>query len=136
MVGKTHIAVGVTLCTAISGLNPAGMAVAAIASKLPDIDLAFKHRGPVHSLLVAGLVLLGTSRYFPNLVFPVAAGYLSHIFLDALTPAGVSLFWPFYKKRVGVSAVYTGGIGDSFCRWTALVFLVFLLARKAAETIL
>ncbi len=94
----------------------AGCAVAAVCSLLPDLDRpgscasrlvwpltyplslllgwAFGHRGAVHALATAGI--------FAALLFPVVPepfwaaavwGWLSHIGLDAVTPAGVPL-WP------------------------------------------
>ncbi|TKI05602.1 metal-dependent hydrolase [Martelella alba] len=61
----------------------------------------FGHRGFTHSLLaiVAGVALFGL-KFEPNRLIPLDAlhgmiiGYLSHIFADMLTPAGVPLLWP------------------------------------------
>lgn len=136
MVGKTHSAVGTAIYIAIKGFDPAGIAVAYLSSRIPDIDLkikVLKHRGPTHSIFMTFLLLLCIFKYFPSILLPVAVGVLSHIFLDALTPAGVSLFWPFFRGRIRIPIALTGGISDKFCRWTAIVFIIFFLFKETIK---
>ncbi|AHG22312.1 hypothetical protein Z042_23945 [Chania multitudinisentens RB-25] len=92
---------------------------ALLTSLLPDIDhpksvlgqrlrwlaipisRAFGHRGFTHSLLaiVGGIMLfrldLPDRWLFPiDVLHAMIIGYFSHLLADALTPAGVPLFWP------------------------------------------
>ena len=96
------------------------------ASLLPDIDsgtsligrrfklasLFFKHRGMIHSLLF----MIGFSALFflltKNLYYflALAAGYLSHLLLDSMTPSGVALFWP--RKNRSRGRFKTTGLFD------------------------
>ncbi|MGL4431547.1 MAG: metal-dependent hydrolase [Plesiomonas shigelloides] len=94
-----------------------------LGSLLPDIDhprsflgqhlrwisvpiaKVFGHRGFTHSLLAVALALwcllykLPASVPVPvGMVDAFIVGYLSHLLGDALTPAGVPLFWP-VKQR-------------------------------------
>ena len=84
-------------------------------SVLPDIDCAdsligrkfkllslfFKHRGFFHSIIsmiiLAIIVFLITNKAYYSLA--IIIGFLSHLFLDSLTRAGIAPFWP-SKLRV------------------------------------
>lgn len=90
----------------------------------------FKHRGFFHSVfMVLLLLLMGTVLYFYDyipFIYVLAAlvGYLSHIALDALTPAGILLYWPFKKKfrlMPRKIAPKTGGMIDE------LLFIIGLM---------
>ena len=63
------------------------------------IGALFGHRGPTHSLLAcAALILLGEFPLLPwagaNLGWLIGWGYALHLAADALTRAGIPLFWP------------------------------------------
>ncbi|XOD70202.1 MAG: metal-dependent hydrolase [Sodalis sp. (in: enterobacteria)] len=65
------------------------------------IAKVFGHRGVTHSFFaIAGYSILFFSGLFSQVRIPVdlihamIVGYISHIFADALTPAGVPLLWP------------------------------------------
>lgn len=113
---------------------PVALAVVALGSLLPDLDhthgmlagervvgvrplrplawtigTVFGHRGPTHSLLaLLGVLVLGQWWGFPwawlNLGWLLGWGYALHLVADALTRAGVPLFWPL-PARVGVPPV-------------------------------
>lgn len=111
--------------------------IGGLAALLPDIDsphsrlgrivrpvsdvlnFALGHRGFLHSLwgmafLVAIAVFTATfwveSALVWCFVLPVAVlGYLSHLFLDALTPGGVPLLWP-RRGNVSLPLVRTGSL--------------------------
>ena len=94
------------------------------------------HRSLTHSLLgmayVMGIVYLAIPDYF--LAF--AAGYLSHLIADAITVAGIPLFWP-YPKKLGLKQlglkVRTGQTTDIYLGRITLIFAclgyVYLLGR-------
>ncbi len=90
-----------------------GAVAAGALAMLPDIDMKLpliKHRGPTHSFLFALLVGIGTAAVgwsigadtgatagigMAALGLYIGTGtVVSHIAADALTPAGVSPYWP------------------------------------------
>jgi inner membrane protein len=90
-----------------------------IGSLLPDVDhsesflgrktfglfsLCFKHRGFTHSLTFASLFLVAAFftrvEFVSWLLYGFFLGISSHILLDMLNPQGVTLFAPFFKKRI------------------------------------
>jgi len=80
-----------------------------LGSILPDFDLKHKHRMLLHnvfslvimSLLVA-IILKLTGNYDLYYVWSFIIGYLSHIFSDMFTKAGVALFYPLSSSRARV----------------------------------
>jgi inner membrane protein len=116
----THTLIGV-------GLARAGLAqrvgrgttvVLAVASNLPDVDVAFLAGGPLaflwrrtltHSVLGSlALVLVAAAvfrRLYPNLPWRAAIGVTAlgvagHVFADLWNAYGVVVFWPFSWRRV------------------------------------
>lgn len=79
----------------------------------------FKHRGPTHSLLGSGLMIgllyyflkiLGLGKiYLEVIIKGFSLGIVSHIVLDMLTPAGISIFYPLWNKKLHLT---TGQIKD------------------------
>lgn len=62
-----------------------------------------KHRGFTHSLLAILILLVTSLKYWdhnPLFFIGLPIGYVSHIFLDMLTPEGVVLFYPFFKTHI------------------------------------
>lgn len=135
MRGTTHLvggALAALLAQKIGLLEPGllPIAAAALGSLLPDIDhphsligkrmrpvsdiisLVVGHRGITHSLVAIALMsawiaYMGASG---SLVTAIAIGYLSHLLLDAMTPAGLPLLWPqrrVFRIRTGIT---TGGV--------------------------
>ncbi len=100
---------------------PGALAAAAVGALLPDIDEphsraahavpiagavageALKHsvghRTATHSLLALALLYFGVHALWPQVprlvLLSGALGFASHLLLDALTPEGVDLLWPF-----------------------------------------
>ena len=121
MIGFTHLGFGLLVGTAFHGKY--AFILSGIGSLLPDIDANnsiinklihsskrknkknnnnnnyLKHRGIMHSLTVPLFIYL---VYFAllrnNLILQFIVGYVSHLLLDMLTPMGVPLFMPFFKK--------------------------------------
>jgi len=109
MEGGVHMLAGALTGISLSG-NPAGIFASAAGALLPDIDTSTSalgrrlpfvslvtggHRGWTHSL--AGLVLFSFPLLFifgKDVAAAFAAGYLSHLLLDMLNPAGVRMLWP------------------------------------------
>lgn len=102
-----------------------------IGSRVPLISIAtritFGHRGSLHSLLAAavwimlltaGLKALGLS-YNGIILNSFLVGYLSHLFLDMLTPKGIPLLWPL-KIKISLPLVQTGGIAEKLILFPAL----------------
>lgn len=143
MHGATHVtagmAAGLTTAVIIGETRPGTLvlyvAVGGLSGLIPDwiqVNLpgasdqlkgTFGHRGFSHWVwtpLVISLLLV--SRSSPNapdgLIFAFAAGWLSHILLDALA-GGVPAFWPFGRLTLG--HVKTGGKIDKFTGGAALV---------------
>ncbi|RJX17216.1 MAG: metal-dependent hydrolase [Desulforudis sp.] len=168
MLWRTHFALGAGL-GALCGmaLHPndpltaaafAGMSGA--ASLLPDIDsphsklgravrplsdilnFALGHRGFLHSLLGAAIVLAlaafvalfwASSGMVWSLLMPaLAAGYLSHLLLDALTPGGVPLLWP-RVGRASLPLVRTGSFFERAVFLPALAVAVALVVWGVAK---
>lgn len=122
MMFKTHLAVG-----ALAGISlfhyympeqPFLFALVFLfASILPDIDstksvignrlwpishvltIFTRHRGFFHTIWIP-LAALGAGFYLQNALFSAfTAGYLVHLFSDAMTSEGVSLFSPLLNRR-------------------------------------
>jgi len=76
--------------------------------KIPSIltKINFKHRGLFHSLIIP-LALLLLSLTTPKqpiislILISFSLGFISHIILDSLTPAGIAFFWPLPIKFKG-----------------------------------
>ncbi|MFC4075733.1 metal-dependent hydrolase [Salinithrix halophila] len=79
------------------------------------------HRSFTHSLLSLGIVSGITYLAAPDYVLPMAAGYLSHLLADAITSAGIPIFWP-WKKRIGTKNLgFSVRSGDTFDKVTGKV---------------
>lgn len=141
----THFAAGLAAGLLIT-TEPSAIVVSGVSALLPDIDIptskvgraspiistiiniAFGHRGLFHSLLAAGFIFLLILKFFPAYSLYCLIGYLSHLLLDCLTPAGVPLLWPIsYRFRVPI--IKTGSVMELIlfvCIATLFVKEVFL----------
>lgn len=98
------------------------------------VNMMTKHRGIVHTPLFAVILylifdmLITNDKYWFLDVFNkgVFIGYISHLVLDMLNPAGIQAFYPFSKKRFRIAHVNAKD-GDKVI-WiiTALLILLFL----------
>jgi len=98
------------------------------------VNLIVGHRGVLHSLAaaagVAALVWLYLKTNYPAgeaLALPFAAGYLSHLALDTLTPGGVPWLWPL-PLRLRLPLVTTGSFLEKVVIIPALAVLFAWLA--------
>lgn len=136
----THFAAGLAAGLLIT-TEPVAVLVSGVSALLPDIDIptskvgraspivsniiniTFGHRGLFHSLLAAGLIYLLVLKFFPAYSIYCLIGYLSHLLLDCLTPAGVPLLWPIpYRFRLPV--IKTGSVMEIVLFVCIIAFLV------------
>lgn len=117
----THAALGLAIAeAAFPSLGRPGLALALVASELPDIDIFFGlgnawsmvtvHRGITHSLFVVPLAaaalagiwswLSATGGYLQYFLFALAC-LLGHVFLDILTTYGTQILEPLSHHRFG-----------------------------------
>lgn len=127
---------------------------AVIGSLFPDIDhrgsylgrkakitstitnALFGHRGITHSPIAMGafvffLYLLSklfivTSPFIKLWFIGFFLGILSHIFLDMLTKGGVPLLLPFTKKRISLTKMKTGSMGEKLVMIIMVIVCVYL----------
>ncbi|MCZ7557577.1 MAG: metal-dependent hydrolase [Bacteroidia bacterium] len=87
--------------------------------------LAGGHRGATHWLLIAavlsyGMWHVGSLLGYPALWLWFSAGYISHLILDMLTPAGLEVLRPITPAPIhllpGFMRIRTGGGGDTLVR--------------------
>jgi inner membrane protein len=111
---EAHLAAGMAAASIVAWLLNAGLdahtlavIVGGLASLLPDLDLAWRHRMLLHNLTVTAVLIAAVWLAWSRLGLPYkllatasfAAGYLSHILLDMLTVRGVALLYPYTRRR-------------------------------------
>ncbi len=112
-----------------------------IGSVLPDLDLTFNftfpfvHRGILHTPLalitLSILFYLITKNRDSTLSFSL--GYLTHLFLDTLTPIGIMWLYPL-KNYYSLNLVYSN---DFLANFSIILFSIFMfLLWKYNEVIL
>lgn len=128
--------IGIVIATAIGSLAPdVDHPQSTINGIIPFFrwtHLIVGHRGALHGLWIPAILIasywsamplqwlmdtIGTSYPEWLLVFLPAGGigWLSHILLDAMTPRGVPLFFPWQKsiRLLGVFSIRTGSITEN-----------------------
>ena len=127
------------------------LGASAVGALLPDIDIKgstisndqkvlsfivrtfFGHRGFTHSLLcllaLTSLIYSATTLFsvpFGNeAVWGFGLGYFSHLFLDALNPKGIPLFYPI-KTHIRIMGIRTGGFLEKIVRLGLLVVIAWV----------
>lgn len=98
-----------------------------LLSKL--INLFFQHRGFFHSFtFLIFLYLIFFLLRFPSEIFWLfSSGYLSHLFLDALTKEGIFVFWPLPIRIKGF--IKTGSFTENLFFIIFFFVFVFLILR-------
>lgn len=153
MRGVTHalagLCIGLAMAQTSQPLGGVAMGLAAsVGALLPDIDhprsivgrragfiggalrLAISHRGMLHSGIAAAIVVLvallapAVARSY---ALAAAAGYSSHILLDALTVQGVPLFWP-SRRRFSILPLRTGGLIEMILRGSLFILVLYIIA--------
>ena len=66
------------------------------------INFFFGHRGIFHTIYIPVLLFLILILFNVKVIIGIAVfiGYLSHLFLDAITRHGIMPFYPIYNKRI------------------------------------
>jgi len=112
-----------------------------IGALLPDLDITFDfifpfvHRGVLHTpvalLVFSVLFYLITKNKGSTISFSL--GYLTHLFLDTFTPAGIMWFYP-YAKFYSLNLVYATALVPNLM---IILFSVFMFGLwKYNEVIL
>lgn len=140
-------------CTLDCPLIPAALTVGAgaLGGVLPDLDhrkskitkkfsvvgffssRMFRHRGILHTpaFYIAAAVILfllvGKSNLLDFVIYGLLAGELSHLLLDTLTPQGIPLLWPLYKRHISLLPIQTDGAIDHLIGRLSLISAVCIL---------
>ena len=66
------------------------------------INFFFGHRGIFHTIWIPVLLFLILLLFNVKVIIGIAIliGYISHLFLDAITKQGIKPFYPIYNKRI------------------------------------
>ena len=150
----TGILAGASLAWALDcSLIPSALTVTAgaIGGVLPDLDhrkskvtqkfgifgffssRLFRHRGLLHTpvfYLIVSLLLsicAGQSTLIQLTIFGLLAGEMSHLLLDAMTPKGIPLLSPFYRRHISLLPIQTDGVIDHCIGRFSLIAAAFLL---------
>ena len=103
-----------------------------IGKKVPLISwpakLLLRHRGIIHSLWIPLVSYLIISPFSSIIATGISIGYLSHLVLDALTPAGITPFWPIPWKIRG--PIKTGALVEHILALTLLMIDMFLILNS------
>lgn len=152
MIGRTHLAVGIAAGIAVSQelstLNmPLLITTSALGSLLPDIchsnskigrkfplvstfiHFMFGHRTLTHSLFFLLMVTMSVSliTQSTSITIGILIGMATHLILDFLTKAGISLFWPLSIKVRNFWTVKTGGWIDKLIFYCAISYIIYQL---------
>jgi inner membrane protein len=148
----SHSVLGASLAqTRAAGRLPLALALGAVASVAPDLDVLIRsssdplllleyHRGFTHALAFAPIGALACAALLDHWARVYLAfrrtylfcllGYLSHCLLDACTSYGTQLLWPFSSERVAWSIV--AAVDPAFT--LPLLVLVVFAARRGRAT--
>ena len=146
MIKRTHLAVGLAVGLYFLPFVTHKLffiPIVLLGSILPDIDSAtsflgrrrifrpvqlfFRHRGPIHSYTVCGIICLIFAFFYPVVALPLFFGYSLHLFLDSFTVGGIKPLWPLNFQSSGI--VRTGGAIDKvmFSIFIVVDFFLFIL---------
>lgn len=97
-----------------------------LASKA--ISFIFGHRGFFHTIYIPLLLFLILALLNVKVIIGIAVlvGYISHLFLDALTPAGIRPFYPLYNKRIN-GFIKTNSISEKVFFLVVVVLNIYLV---------
>ena len=91
------------------------------------IEFILKHRGVVHSIWIPLIFYYLMNPLSHNIALGFVVGYVSHLFLDALTIQGVTFIYPFKSKIRGF--IKTGGVVEKIVQGVIVVGIIALLLQ-------
>lgn len=97
-----------------------------LASK--TINFIFGHRGLFHTIYIPLLLFLILILFNVKIIIGTAVfiGYLSHLFLDAITRQGIRPFYPLYNKRIN-GFIKTNSIFEKVFFLAVVVLNIYLV---------
>ena len=93
----------------------------------PVIPKLFVHRGFFHSVALGTTITIAVSFVASAYALAFAAGFASHLLLDAMTPRGVKPFWPSQVRVKGF--VRTGSVLEALLFFALIAVVVWMLVR-------
>ena len=132
MMGYAHALFGVGLASLLLGKHdPLWTTVFAYAgSRVPDLDLKYKHRKLLHNLF--SMILLTSIVYtlWPSHALAFLIGYLSHLALDLVTVGGVWLLWPLSKRAFKLGLCKSSSwVANTIFSALGLAFIIYRLTH-------
>jgi len=89
------------------------------------INFVFGHRKLIHSMFFAIFLAIIIKLFFNDYYIPFFLGYLSHLFLDALTKQGVRVFYPFKFKTSWI--IRTNSMVEKLLLIIVIILIVYRL---------
>ena len=89
------------------------------------INFIFGHRKLIHSIFFAVFLAIIIKLFFNDYYIPFFLGYLSHLFLDALTKQGVRVFYLFKFKTSWI--IRTNSIVEKLLLITLIMLIIYKL---------
>ncbi len=62
-----------------------------------------------------------------TVMWGIAVGVFSHLFIDMFNPAGIPLFGPFKRKKVNILSIKTNSWGETVIGWLLVLLEIYLL---------
>ena len=135
-----HLALGYLTGKATSkllGIN-VNIPLLFLASIIPDIDLlipGFEHRGPTHSLIIYGLLLIPALLLYGKRAIPYFIALTQHSLIgDYLTSGGIQLLWPLNSTNYYGLDIEMTSLTNILLEWIFfLISFTILLKTKDAQ---
>lgn len=145
----TQALLGATIAASVAPKNHRKKALltGAVLGTLPDLDVFLKyssdlddfthHRGFSHSLLVLPIFSLFLLPFLKKIFNPISnirlymlilLSLITHPLLDALTPYGTQLFYPFNFTPTYISSIFI--IDPLYTSWLFLGAIAYLISSK------
>jgi len=143
MRGYTHVAFATCTIPVLPNTNPAVLFGLLTGALMPDVDVKgspasriiyvpVEHRGFFHSLLACALFTAGLYAVSKDFATGFAVGYLSHIFLDMLNPAGVMLFFP-NRRKYRLLRIKVGSLKEYLLLFAFSIIGFFILISQIGK---
>jgi len=150
MLFRTHIVFSLAVALVLGGLMVVGSPIAfflffVLGAAVVDIDSAksragkslflrplqffVRHRGIFHSLFFGAVFFFIVNMFSRWGAVGFFGGYVTHLFLDSLTPAGVRFFWPVWNQKFSF-VIRTGGVVEQVLFVIFLLFDVYIVGKN------